>query len=58
LILDTAGAIGIGFEKTQDFFLIDAGLFETVQELTEAHLAAQLAHPGQKFFTVRAHAPE
>jgi hypothetical protein len=49
LILNTARAMRIRFEKNQDFFFVDTGLFETVEELTKAHFTTQLADPGQEF---------
>src|SRR5258706_8570809 len=54
LILHAAFAVRIGLQEFHDFFFVDAGGFQSVEKLAEAHFTAELFNHRQKLFAVAA----
>src|SRR5258706_15243946 len=58
LILHAAFAVRIGLQEFHNFFFVDAGSFQSVEKLAEAHFTTQLFNHRQKPFAVAANSTE
>jgi hypothetical protein len=56
--LDAASSVWVGLKKAENFFFVDASLFQTVKKLPVAHLAAQVLDAAEKFLAVGANSAE